>query len=104
MGVFYDRRFHETIFFTRRKGKANQKGSESHFDTICHLLNLAHRLCLRALGKMRYPCCRTSALVDFEHPGVFVVGVIGLIYLLKKVFVNFELDDSSMTGGEDHGE
>lgn len=37
-------------------------------------------------------------------PGVFVVGVIGLIYLLKKVFVNFELDDSSMTGGEDHGE
>ena len=26
-------------------------------------------------------------------PGVFVVAVVGVVYLLKKVFVNFSLDD-----------
>ena len=32
-------------------------------------------------------------------PGVFVVAVVGVIVLLKKVFVNFELDEES---GEYH--
>lgn len=32
-------------------------------------------------------------------PGVFVVGVVGLAILLKKVFVNFELDDESEVDG-----
>ena len=34
-------------------------------------------------------------------PGVFVVAVVGVIYLLKKVFVNFSLedDDSNAIGG-----
>ena len=26
-------------------------------------------------------------------PGVFVIAVVGVVYLLKKVFVNFSLDD-----------
>ncbi len=26
-------------------------------------------------------------------PGVFVIGVVGVIYLLKKVFVNFSLEE-----------
>lgn len=26
-------------------------------------------------------------------PGVFVIGVIGVIFLLKKVFVNFDLNE-----------
>ena len=33
-------------------------------------------------------------------PGVFVVAVIGVIYLLKKVFVNFSLDDDDDAGKE----
>ncbi|MBR3146918.1 MAG: YhdT family protein [Eubacterium sp.] len=33
-------------------------------------------------------------------PGVFVVAVVGVIYLLKKVFVNFSLDDDDETGKE----
>lgn len=33
-------------------------------------------------------------------PGVFVVAVIGVIYLLKKVFVNFSLDDDDEAGKE----
>ncbi len=33
-------------------------------------------------------------------PGMFVVAVVGVVYLLKKVFVNFELnDDGGMTEG-----
>ena len=28
-------------------------------------------------------------------PGVFVIAVVGVIYLLKKVFVNFSLDDEA---------
>ncbi len=32
-------------------------------------------------------------------PGMFVVAVIGVVYLLKKVFVNFDLDDDE-EGGE----
>ncbi len=36
-------------------------------------------------------------------PGVFVVGVAGVIYLLKKVFVNFDLDDTNMNGGKTDG-
>lgn len=34
-------------------------------------------------------------------PGVFVVAVIGVIYLLKKVFVNFSLDDDDDAGKEE---
>ena len=33
-------------------------------------------------------------------PGVFVVAVVGVIYLLKKVFVNFSLDDDDDAGKE----
>lgn len=33
-------------------------------------------------------------------PGVFVVAVIGVIYLLKNVFVNFSLDDDDDAGKE----
>lgn len=33
-------------------------------------------------------------------PGVFVVAVIGVIFLLKKVFVNFSLDDDDEAGEE----
>ncbi len=33
-------------------------------------------------------------------PGVFVVAVAGVIYLLKKVFVNFSLDDDDDAGKE----
>ncbi len=36
-------------------------------------------------------------------PGVFVVGVAGVVYLLKKVFVNFDLDDTSVKGGKNDG-
>lgn len=31
-------------------------------------------------------------------PGVFVVAVVGVIFLLKKVFVNFDLEE----GGDEH--
>ena len=34
-------------------------------------------------------------------PGVFVVAMIGVVYLLKKVFVNFSLDDEE-EGGEEN--
>ena len=34
-------------------------------------------------------------------PGVFVVAVIGVIYLLKKVFVNFSLEDEDEAAGEE---
>lgn len=33
-------------------------------------------------------------------PGVFVVAVVGVIYLLKKVFKNFSLDDEDEAGEE----
>lgn len=33
-------------------------------------------------------------------PGMFIVAVIGVIYLLKKVFVNFSLEDSAEGGAE----
>ena len=33
-------------------------------------------------------------------PGMFVIAVIGVIYLLKKVFVNFELEDDEEGGGQ----
>ena len=32
-------------------------------------------------------------------PGMFVVAVIGVVYLLKKVFVNFDLEDNEEGGG-----
>ena len=32
-------------------------------------------------------------------PGMFVIAVIGVIYLLKKVFVNFDLEDDEEGGG-----
>ena len=34
-------------------------------------------------------------------PGVFVVAVVGVVYLLKKVFVNFSLDDEEEAAGEE---
>lgn len=34
-------------------------------------------------------------------PGVFVVAVAGVIYLLKKVFVNFSLEDGDEEAGEE---
>ena len=34
-------------------------------------------------------------------PGVFVIAVIGVIYLLKKVFVNFSLDDEDEANGKE---
>ena len=34
-------------------------------------------------------------------PGMFVVAVIGVVYLLKKVFVNFDLEDDEEGGAED---
>lgn len=35
-------------------------------------------------------------------PGVFVVALAGVIYLLKCVFVDFELDDDAEEGEEAH--
>ncbi len=35
--------------------------------------------------------------------GVFVIGVVGVIVLVKKVFVDFDLDDDS-EGGAEHAE
>lgn len=32
-------------------------------------------------------------------PGMFVIAVIGVIYLLKRVFVNFDLEDGEEGGG-----
>ena len=34
-------------------------------------------------------------------PGMFIVAVIGVVYLLKKVFVNFSLDDDAEGGASD---
>jgi len=34
-------------------------------------------------------------------PGMFVVAVIGVVYLLKKVFVNFSLEDKEKGGAAD---
>ena len=33
-------------------------------------------------------------------PGMFVIAVIGVIYLLKKVFVDFDLEDDEEGGGQ----
>ena len=32
-------------------------------------------------------------------PGMFVIAIVGVVYLLKKVFVNFSLDDEEEGGG-----
>ena len=34
-------------------------------------------------------------------PGMFVVAVVGVVYLLKKVFVNFDLEDAEEGGADD---
>jgi len=34
-------------------------------------------------------------------PGVFVIAVVGVVYLLKNVFVNFSLDDEEEEAGEE---
>ena len=34
-------------------------------------------------------------------PGVFVVAVVGVVYLLRKVFVNFSLDDEEEAAREE---
>ena len=34
-------------------------------------------------------------------PGMFVIAVIGVVFLLKKVFVNFDLEDTEKGGGND---
>lgn len=34
-------------------------------------------------------------------PGVFVVAVVGVVFLLKKVFVNFDLYDGDESTGEE---
>ncbi|MBR6487452.1 MAG: YhdT family protein [Clostridiales bacterium] len=34
-------------------------------------------------------------------PGMFVIAVIGVVILLKKVFVNFDLEDTEEGGGVD---
>ncbi len=34
-------------------------------------------------------------------PGMFVIAVIGVVFLLKKVFVNFDLEDTEEGGGID---
>ncbi len=36
-------------------------------------------------------------------PGMFIVAVIGVVFLLKKVFVNFDLEDNE-EGGDMHAE
>ena len=33
-------------------------------------------------------------------PGMFIVAVIGVVFLLKKVFVDFDLEDGQEGGGE----
>ena len=33
-------------------------------------------------------------------PGVFVIAVVGVVYLLKKVFVNFSLEDEDEESGK----
>lgn len=35
-------------------------------------------------------------------PGMFVIAVIGVVILLKKVFVNFDLEDTEEGGGNDN--
>ena len=34
-------------------------------------------------------------------PGMFVIAVIGVVFLLKKVFVDFDLEDTEEGGGND---
>ncbi len=34
-------------------------------------------------------------------PGMFVIAVVGVVFLLKKVFVNFDLEDSEEGGRTD---
>lgn len=34
-------------------------------------------------------------------PGMFIIAVAGVVYLLKKVFVNFDLDDDAEGGAAD---
>ncbi len=34
-------------------------------------------------------------------PGVFVIAVVGVVILLKKVFVNFSLDDEAEAAGKE---
>ena len=34
-------------------------------------------------------------------PGMFLIAVVGVVYLLKNVFVDFDLEDSEM-GGREH--
>ena len=34
-------------------------------------------------------------------PGMFIIAVIGVVFLLKKVFVNFDLEDTEEGGGID---
>ncbi|MDO4384257.1 MAG: YhdT family protein [Eubacteriales bacterium] len=36
-------------------------------------------------------------------PGVFVIAVVGVIFLVRKVFVDFDLEEES-EGGADHAE
>jgi uncharacterized membrane protein YhdT len=35
-------------------------------------------------------------------PGMFVIAVVGVVILLKKVFVNFDLEDTEEGGGNDN--
>lgn len=35
-------------------------------------------------------------------PGMFVIAVIGVVFLLKKVFVNFDLEDTEKGGSNDN--
>ncbi len=34
-------------------------------------------------------------------PGMFIIAVIGVVILLKKVFINFDLEDNEEGGGND---
>ncbi len=34
-------------------------------------------------------------------PGMFVIAIVGVIYLLKRVFVNFDLEDDEKGGADD---
>lgn len=65
---------------------------------ICFIWNVAFAYGLSGL-KIRLFGLPLWWLVS--TPGMFIVAVAGVIILLKKVFVNFDLEDSGEGGGQD---
>ncbi len=95
MGVFYERRYQKLKKPVTREEKETQIRKEAKATLIlffiCVIWHVGFGFGLSAISDLRIAGLPLWWIVS--TPGVLVVAVIGVVILLTKVFVNFNLND-----------